>query len=210
MAWVVFASSPPAVPVGLRLGSFGRSFGSRCILGNVPNGGFPNAGALVVAEGGRATVADILLRMSIWISFPINLGMAYVLARPNSWFGQQIGLPVQVEPLYAGLSVGGAARLRLCLAGLAAQPYAALASLGCVEQARLFRHRPDPMAGGERIDAAHRLRRWRSTARPPLAAMAEGIAPVGLLRILLRNCLFRQLGSVSQILDSVGRKILFI
>ena len=27
---------------------------------------------------------EILMRMSLWISFPLNLGVAYVFARPKS------------------------------------------------------------------------------------------------------------------------------
>ncbi len=49
-------------------------------------------------------LADILLRMTLWICLPVHLGLAYVLARPDVWLGQQLALPTSVPPLYATMT----------------------------------------------------------------------------------------------------------
>ncbi len=41
--------------------------------------------------------------MSLWISFPLNLGAAYMFTFPSSWPGQMLELPPTVDPIYAGL-----------------------------------------------------------------------------------------------------------
>lgn len=91
-----------------------------------------------MAKAGRSLVIDILLRMSLWISLPLHLGAAYVLARPGLWLGQQLGLPAAVHPLYAALPAFLLALLGCACAWLALQrrptqpllAVAALAQLG--------------------------------------------------------------------------------
>ena len=88
-----------------------------------------------MAEAGRSLVIDILLRMSLWISFPLNLGAAYVLARPSGWLGQQLHLPAAVDPLYAALpaflvALFGCVYAWLALQPRPAQPLLAVVALG--------------------------------------------------------------------------------
>ncbi len=47
---------------------------------------------------------ELTLRLSLWMSLPINLGGAYVLANPASWPGRMLGLPADTHPLYTGLT----------------------------------------------------------------------------------------------------------
>jgi hypothetical protein len=61
------------------------------------------------------------MRMSLWISFPLNLGVAYVFARPESWVGQVLELPQSVDPLYAGFSAFMVALFGFVYAWLALQ-----------------------------------------------------------------------------------------
>lgn len=91
-------------------------------------------------DGTASVLADILLRMSLWISFPINLGAAYVLARPGSWLGQQLGLPSAVDPLYAALSAYLVALFGCIYAWLALQdrPTQPLLAAGAIGKGGFF------------------------------------------------------------------------
>jgi len=44
-----------------------------------------------------------IVRTSLWISFPFNLGAAYAFAMPSSWLGHRLGLPAQVDLLYTSM-----------------------------------------------------------------------------------------------------------
>ena len=88
-----------------------------------------------MAEAHRSVAVDVLLRMSLWVCFPLNLGAAYVLARPGAWLGQQLGLPAAADPLYAALAaylVGffGCVYAWLALQPRPTQPLLAVAALG--------------------------------------------------------------------------------
>ena len=88
-----------------------------------------------MTEADRPVAIDILLRMSLWICFPINLGAAYMVARPGAWLGQQLGLPAAADPLYAALAaymVGlfGCVYAWLALQPTPPQPLLAVAALG--------------------------------------------------------------------------------
>ncbi|MEM7358946.1 MAG: hypothetical protein AAF431_07610 [Pseudomonadota bacterium] len=63
-----------------------------------------------------------LIRTTLWLSLPFNLFAAFLLAFPSSVFGQLVGLPSQVEPLYAGLSALLVALFGFAYAWLALQP----------------------------------------------------------------------------------------
>ena len=65
---------------------------------------------------------EILVRMSLWISFPLNLGAAYMFAFPSSWPGQMLELPQTVNPIYAGLCALMVALFGFVYAWLALQP----------------------------------------------------------------------------------------
>ena len=60
--------------------------------------------------------------MSLWISFPLNLGAAYMFAFPSSWPGQMLELPPTVDPIYAGLCALMVALFGFVYAWLALQP----------------------------------------------------------------------------------------
>ena len=60
--------------------------------------------------------------MSLWISFPLNLGAAYMFAFPSSWPGQMLELPQSVNPIYAGLCALMVALFGFVYAWLALQP----------------------------------------------------------------------------------------
>ncbi len=60
--------------------------------------------------------------MSLWISFPLNLGAAYMFAFPSSWPGQMLKLPPTVDPIYAGLCALMVALFGFVYAWLALQP----------------------------------------------------------------------------------------
>ena len=47
---------------------------------------------------------DSWVRVTLWISFPFNLGAAYILAFPSSAMGQLAGLPTHVPAIYAALT----------------------------------------------------------------------------------------------------------
>lgn len=88
-----------------------------------------------MAEAHRSVAVDVLLRMSLWVCFPLNLGAAYVLARPGAWLGQQLGLPAAADPLYGALAaylVGffGCVCAWLALQPRPTQPLLAVAALG--------------------------------------------------------------------------------
>lgn len=44
---------------------------------------------------------EVIVRLSLWLSFQFNLGAAYVFAMPSSWLGRLFGLPADVDLLYA-------------------------------------------------------------------------------------------------------------
>ena len=88
-----------------------------------------------MAEAHRSVAVEVLLRMSLWVSFPLHLGAAYVLARPGAWLGQKLGLPAAADPLYAALAaylVGlfGCVYAWLALQPRPTQPLLAVAALG--------------------------------------------------------------------------------
>lgn len=88
-----------------------------------------------MVEARRSVAVDVLLRMSLWVCFPLNLGAAYVLARPGAWLGQQLGLPAAADPLHAALAaylVGlfGCVCAWLALQPRPTQPLLAVAALG--------------------------------------------------------------------------------
>ncbi len=92
------------------------------------------------ADGTASVLAEILLRMSLWISFPINLGAAYVLARPSSWLGRQLDLPPAIDPLYAALSAYLVALFGCIYAWLALQdrPKQPLLAAGAIGKGGFF------------------------------------------------------------------------
>lgn len=75
-----------------------------------------------MAEADRPVAIDVLLRMSLWICFPLNLGATYMLARPDAWLGRQLGLPAAVDPLYAALTAYWVGLFGCVYAWLALQP----------------------------------------------------------------------------------------
>ena len=93
-----------------------------------------------MSAGERSVWADVLLRMSLWVSFPINPGAAYVLARPSSWPGRQLGLPAAVDPLYAALGAYLAALFGCVYAWLALQkkPVQPLLAVGAIAKCGFF------------------------------------------------------------------------
>ena len=69
-----------------------------------------------------AIKAERLVRASLWLTAPLNLGVALVLAFPASAPGRLLGLPGVVDPVYAGLSALMVALFGLAYAWLALQP----------------------------------------------------------------------------------------
>ena len=64
---------------------------------------------------------EIVVRLTLWMSFPLNLGAAYVLALPSSWPGQLVGLSASVDPVYRYLSAFLVALFGVAYAWLALQ-----------------------------------------------------------------------------------------
>lgn len=56
-----------------------------------------------MAIAAAAAATERLVRGSLALSCPLNLTASWAFAVPSSLLGQQLGLPVSVEPLYAGL-----------------------------------------------------------------------------------------------------------
>ncbi|HEY5680389.1 MAG TPA: hypothetical protein VIS55_10015 [Pseudomonadales bacterium] len=65
---------------------------------------------------------ELVLRLSLWISLPLNAGAAYILAFPSSWPGQLLGLPAAPDPVYAYLAAYLVALLGLAYGWMALQP----------------------------------------------------------------------------------------
>ncbi len=81
-----------------------------------------------------------LVRWSLWASFPFNLVAAYALAWPSSVVGRLMGLPEQVDPIYAALCGSMIAGFGFVYAWLAIQPKLdqPLLWLGAIGKAGVF------------------------------------------------------------------------
>ena len=66
--------------------------------------------------------ATQVVRTSLWISFPFNLGAAYALALPSSQLGRLLGLSESVDPLYSALCAFLIGMFGFAYAWLALQP----------------------------------------------------------------------------------------
>lgn len=71
---------------------------------------------------GYAVTSTRLLRITLWISIPFNLGAAGVFALPSSAPGQLLGLSPSVDPVYVALCCFMVALFGLTYAWLAMQP----------------------------------------------------------------------------------------
>ena len=83
---------------------------------------------------------ELCIRLSLWMSLPLNLGAAYVLSTPDSWPGALLGLPADTHIVYRAMSAMLVGLLGIAYGWLAlqAQLHRPLLALGATSKAAVF------------------------------------------------------------------------